>query len=118
MVSSANDSAEAEAALRDVPALMQTLKGQVLIARACACVARARSSFACVCASSAYRRGSRGQRFEGLMGDIELKSKYIPRLVYGTFNFWGRTPVMIAQTRLFANGSVRPDAPTSCPFAA
>ena len=29
VVSSANDSSEAEAALRDVPALMQTLKAQV-----------------------------------------------------------------------------------------
>jgi hypothetical protein len=34
VVSSAKDSAEAEAALRDVPALMQTLKNQVRIARA------------------------------------------------------------------------------------
>ena len=34
VVSSAKDSAEAEAAIRDVPALMQTLKNQVRIARA------------------------------------------------------------------------------------
>jgi hypothetical protein len=34
VVSSAKDSAEAEAAIRDVPALMQTLKNQVRIAGA------------------------------------------------------------------------------------
>jgi hypothetical protein len=50
------------------------------------------------------------------MGDIEFKSKYIPRMMYGTFNFWGRTPVMIAQTRLFANGTVRMDVPLLTPI--
>jgi hypothetical protein len=46
------------------------------------------------------------QKFEGLSGDIEFETRYLPRMAYAIYSFWGKQQVSVVSMVNLRNGTI------------